>query len=358
MSNALVADAAAPVSARPRNRRRAALLLAGAAAIGAVAWYGYGWWTVGRFFESTDDAYVGGNVTAIAPHVGGFVERVLVADNQRVSAGTLLIQLDRRDYAAALDHAKATLAARLASAESLRARRALQDAAIRQAEAESDARVARAAYARQDADRYRALALTAAGSRQDEQRTLTVDAESRAAMLAAAAALEAAHQQVRVLDAQVAEAEAEADQARSDVATAQLNLGWTEVRAPIDGYVGNRAGQVGSYVAAGAYLMSVIPAEGLWADANFKEDQLAGMAPDQEASVVADVLPGHAFRGKLVSMAPGTGAVFSVIPPENATGNFTKIVQRVPVRIAFEPDPALGMLRPGLSVTVRVDTRK
>jgi membrane fusion protein (multidrug efflux system) len=147
-------------------------------------------------------------------------------------------------------------------------------------------------------------------------------------------------------------------QAQADLETARLNLGYTEIRSPIDGYVGNRAAQDGAYVSGGAYLLSVIPAHGLWVDANFKEDQLARMKPGQAATVVADVLPGHAFHGRVKSLAPGTGAVFSVIPPENATGNFTKIAQRVPVRIALDADDAeLPRLRPGLSATVTVDTR-
>jgi membrane fusion protein (multidrug efflux system) len=141
--------------------------------------------------------------------------------------------------------------------------------------------------------------------------------------------------------------------------TAQLDLGYTEIRAPIDGYVGARSAQVGAYVAAGMMLLSIVPASGLWVDANFKEDELAHMKPGQPATVIADAQPGQKLHGHLLSLAPATGAVFSVIPPENATGNFTKIVQRVPVRIALDgADGSLGALRPGLSTTVRVDTRR
>jgi membrane fusion protein (multidrug efflux system) len=140
--------------------------------------------------------------------------------------------------------------------------------------------------------------------------------------------------------------------------TARLNLGYTELRAPVDGYVGNRAVRVGAYVATGAYLMSIIPAHGLWVDANFKEDQLARMKPGQSVTIAADVMPNRTFHGYVASLAPGTGAIFSVIPPENATGNFTKIVQRVPVRIILDgADATLGGLRPGLSITANVDTR-
>ncbi|MGH7210219.1 MAG: efflux RND transporter periplasmic adaptor subunit, partial [Acetobacteraceae bacterium] len=178
------------------------------------------------------------------------------------------------------------------------------------------------------------------------------------AVLSSRAALQAARQQVKVLDAQITEARAGIAEAESNLETARLNLGYTEIRSPIDGFVGNRAAQVGAYVAPGAYMLSIIPAHGLWVDANFKEDQLARMARGQAATVIADVAPGHAFHGHLLSLSPGTGAIFSVIPPENATGNFTKIVQRVAVRIALDPDEAtLGTLRPGLSTTVSVDTR-
>jgi membrane fusion protein (multidrug efflux system) len=161
-----------------------------------------------------------------------------------------------------------------------------------------------------------------------------------------------------VLDTEIAAAEAGIAQAAADQRTAQLNLGYTDITAPIDGYIGNRYAQVGAYVASGTNLLSVVPARGLWVDANFKEDQLAGMKPDDPATIVADVLPGRSFHGHVASLAPATGAVFSVIPPQNATGNFTKIVQRVPVRIALDGDATeLGLLRPGLSVTASVDTK-
>jgi len=340
-----------------RDLRRLALAAAALAAAAGAAWFGYDWWTRARFVETTDDAYVGGNVTPIAPHVAGFVDQVLVTDNQRVHAGQLLIRIDQRDFQAAFEHATAVVAARLAALASLRAQYALQQSTIRQQEADLAAKSAQARFAAIDATRYRVLAQTTAGSRQDAERTDALDAEARSAVAAAAAALDAARQKLKVLDADIAQAEAAAAQARSDLQTAQLNLGYTELRAPIDGYVGNRAAQVGAYVGAGTYLLSVVPAAGLWVDANFKEDQLGHMTPGQPASVVADVMPGHEFRGHVASLAPGTGAVFSVIPPENATGNFTKIVQRVPVRILLDGgDPRLPLLRPGLSITASVDT--
>jgi membrane fusion protein, multidrug efflux system len=343
------------------NHRLRRLALAAALLLSAIGAGSYAreWWTVGRFIERTDDAYIGGNVTPLAPHIDAFIEKILVADNGRVHVGDVLIQLDQRDYQTALDHAAAALRARLAAAQSLRAQYALQQSTIRQQEADLGAKKAQATFAAKDAVRYRVLAQTSYGSRQNEERTSAAEQEAQSAVAAVQAGLEAARQQLKVLEAQTSEADAAVAQAQSDLKTAQLNLGYSEIRSPIDGYVGNRAAQVGAYATKGTYLISVTPADGLWIDANFKEDQLARMTPGQSATVTADVLPGHVFQARVVSLAPGTGAVFSVIPPENATGNFTKIVQRVPVRVVLDAgDSKLAMLRPGLSTLVRVDTRE
>ncbi len=343
-------------SGRARKRLGAAALVVSLGA--ASAWYGYDWWTAGRFIESTDDAYVGGNVTTISPHVAGFVADILVADNEHVQAGQLLARLDPRDVQAAYDRAQAVVDGRAATLATLRARYVLQQSTIRQSAADLGARTAHAAFAHEDAQRYANLAQTSAGSRQAAQRTQTADQESEAAVLSSQAGLDAARQQLPVLDTETVAGQAAVAQAEADLQAARLNLGYTDIRSPIEGYVGNRAAQVGAYVSQGAYLLSVIPARGLWVEANFKEDQLARMRPGQSAATIAEIVPGHVFHGHVLSLAPGTGAVFSVIPPENATGNFTKIVQRVPVRIALDTaDGMLPALRPGLSTTVRVDTR-
>ena len=319
--------------------------------------YGYEYWSVGRFIESTDDAYAGGNVTPISPHVAGFVAEILVGDNEYVRAGQPLIRLDDRDFRAAADRAAAIVEARKATLNSLERKQTLQQTAIRQAKADLDAKTAQAAFAKQDDQRYRDLAQTAAGSRQNAERALSLNLAAEASVISSEAGLDAAKQQLTVLDAEIAVAKADVTQAEADQHTAELNLGYTDIRSPIDGYVGNRAAQVGAYVAGGAYLVTIIPAHDLWVDANFKESQLEHMIPGQAATVVADVLPNHVFRGHVLTVAPATGAVFSVIPPENATGNFTKIVQRVPVRIKLDDDPMLRGLRPGLSANVGVDTR-
>ncbi|MGB6657373.1 MAG: HlyD family secretion protein, partial [Methylovirgula sp.] len=174
----------------------------------------------------------------------------------------------------------------------------------------------------------------------------------------ARAALLAAQREIDVIDTEKSQARAALAVAAADRDLAALRLSYTELRAPIDGTVGNRSAQVGSFAAIGAGLISIVPARGLWVDANFKEDQLAEMKPGMDATVEADALPGKIFQGHVVSLAPATGAEFSVLPAENATGNFTKIVQRVPVRILLAGDASeLGRLRPGLSVTAYVDTR-
>jgi membrane fusion protein (multidrug efflux system) len=340
-------------------RRKSLAILALLALAGAGgARYGSDWWTTGRFIETTDDAYVGGNVTAISPYVAGFVSRVLVADNERVQPGQLLVQLDQRDLQIALDRTQAVVDARTAALAGLRAQYLLQQTVIQQFMADYAAKIARAAFAQIEGARYASLAMTAAGSRQTAEKTQAAEQEAKAASAAAQAALDASHQQLKVLEAQIIEAQAVVDEAQSDLRAASLNLGYTDVRSPIDGFVGNRTAQAGAYASRGSYLLSVIPAQGLWVEANFKEDQLAHMMPGQAATIVVDVAPGKRLKGRVLSVAPATGAIFSVIPAENATGNFTKIVQRVPVRIELDAsDPLVSKLRPGLSAIVSVNTR-
>src|SRR5271170_790777 len=340
------------------TRRQLAVALLAVLLTVAASGYGWHWWTLGRFIESTDDAYVGGNVTALSPHVPGFVSRILVGDNQPVKAGQLLIELDDRDYKAKLAHAEAEVERQRATLANLEPQWALQQSTIGQAEANLAAAKAMADFAHEDAARYHHLAQTSVGSVQSDQKAFAADQQAQAAAQAAQAGLAAARQKLAVIDTETAEARASLAQAEADRNSATLDLGYTQIRSPIDGYVGARAAQIGAYVTAGGSLLSIVPADGLWVDANFKEDQLAQMLPDQPATIVADVMPGRSFHGRVLSLAPATGAIFAVIPPENATGNFTKIVQRVPVRVAIaDGDGTLGLLRPGLSVTVTIDTR-
>ena len=355
-------SAVAPVAVTdvPARRvgKRHVLLGLGIAAGVAVAVWGAHWWTVGRFIESTDDAYVGADITAISPKVSGYITQVAVTDNQIVHAGDLLAKIDDRDYRAALQKAEGAVAAQQALLANLDANEHLQRAVIDQAHAGIDAAQAESVRARDDQARYRDLSSRAAVSVESAQRADAVFKTARADTEKAQAAFAAAQRQLDVITTQKQQARAALMQAEAERQLAQLNLGYTTLRAPVDGSIGNRRVRLGAFVEAGSPLLAVVPSHGLWIDANFKEDQLAHMKPGQPVTIRADVLPGREFHGRLGSLAPATGAQFSVLPPENATGNFTKIVQRVPVRVLLdERDATLGELRPGLSVTADIDTQ-
>ena len=346
----------------PGNKRPAAkrLVIAGLALIAgiAVARLGYQWWTTGRFSQSTDDAYVGGDVTVIAPKVSGFIAQLAVTDNQPVHAGDLLIKLDDRDYRAALARAEAAVNLQEATLANLDATTLLQQAVVAQAQAEISS--ADAEEVRTHDDQVRASKLVTNGA-ESVQYFQKADADYKEAVAAgekSRATLKAAQQQIEVIASQKQQTKAALAAAVAERDLAQLNLSYTELRAPIDGTIGNRSAQIGAYAAVGSQLISIVPAHGLWVDANFKESQLNRMQAGAPVSVKVDLLSGKTLHGHVASIAPATGAEFSVLPPENATGNFTKIVQRVTVRIAIDDEAAaMGQLRPGLSVTADVDTR-
>lgn len=347
-------------SAKPKPAlfKRLLLILLVIAALVAAVFYGLHWWTSGRFIESTDDAYIGGDVTVIGPKVSGYITELKVIDNQFVHAGDLLVKIDDRDYVATLHKAEGAIAAEEALLANLQATEQLQQAVIGQAKAGIDATSAETVRSRDDNVRYKELASRSAVSIESAQRADATFKTAQANGAKSQATLLAAQRQLDVIGTQKQQARAALMQARAERDLAQLNVGYTELRAPIDGVIGNRRARVGAFAAAGTQLLAVVPASGLWVDANFKEDQLAEMLPGQPVSIHADVLPGRVFHGHLDSLAPATGAQFSVLPPENATGNFTKIVQRVPVRVLLDAaDNTLGKLRPGLSVTAEVDTK-
>ncbi len=351
-------------SSSPQKNRRpllkrallpAMMTIAGA---GVLAFSCY-WWTIGRFIETTDDAYIGGDVTVIAPKVDGFIAQLAITDNQQVHAGELLIKLDDRDYRAALAKARATVETQTATLTNLDALRHLQESVIAQAQADIAAANAEIARAGQDQARYKSMAAKGATSAESFEKA---DADYKKAIAEgqkSQAAFAAAQRELDVIATQKGQTQAALDAAIADRDMAQLNLSYTELRAPIDGTVGNRSAQLGAYATIGTQLISLVPSHGLWIDANFKENQLAHIRPGAPATVEIDLLGGQKFHGHVVSIAPATGAQFSVLPPENATGNFTKIVQRIPVRILLDDESAtLGQLRPGLSVTAKVNTRE
>jgi membrane fusion protein (multidrug efflux system) len=324
----------------------------------AGAVYGWHWWNNERFVERTDDAYVGGDITVISPRVPGYILSASVTDNQTVHAGDLLVKIDDRDYRAALERAEAAVSAQQAVLANLLATRSLQQAVIAQAEAGVTAAAAETQRSRDDAQRLRNLSATAAVSVQSSQRADADFKQAAANGQKAQAQKLAAEREVDVIATRRQQALAALAQAMAERDMAKLNLSYTELRSPIDGTVGNRSARSGAFAAAGSHMMSIVPARGLWVDANFKESQLARFRPGMAATIEADAVRGRQFHGHVASLSPATGAQFSVLPPENATGNFTKIVQRIPVRIALDDaDGVLGVLRPGLSVTADVDSR-
>ncbi|MDB5992598.1 MAG: Membrane fusion component of tripartite multidrug resistance system [Herbaspirillum sp.] len=352
-------DAPAMPTKRSRQSGRIRIITAVAIAVGiSAAAYGWHWWNNGRFMENTEDAYVGGDITVISSKVPGYILSAAVTDNQAVHAGDLLVKLDDRDYRAALEKAEGAVAAQQALLANLDATRNLQQAVIAQAKAGVVATVAETSRSRDDEQRYQNLSAKAAVSVQSAQRA---DADYKQALAngqKAQAVQVAAQRELDVIATRRQQAAAALTQVIAERDIAKLNLDYTELRAPIDGVIGNRYARNGAYAAAGAHMMSIVPARGLWIDANFKESQLARLRPGLPATIEADVLPGRQFHGHVASMAPATGAQFSVLPPENATGNFTKIVQRVPVRIVLDDaDGVLGTLRPGLSVIAEIDAR-
>ena len=342
---------------RARIRKRilpvvAALVLIGAAGGG---WY---WSTVGRFIETTDDAYVHSDTAVISPEIEGYVRAVEVADNQAARPGDVLVTIDDRDFKARVAGAEADLAAKAAAVQSVAGQIALQRSLIDQAAAAVPRAEADLTLARQDHERYQRLARDDFASEQRFQ-TATADLKKAEATLTEMqAALASARNRSTVLQAELTRAEAERRQAEASLDLARTNLERTVIRAPEAGVIGNKGVRVGELVRPGDQLMALVPLPEVYVVANFKETQLDRMRPGQPVELEIDALPDARFEGRVESFAPGTGSEFSLLPPENATGNFTKIVQRVPVRIAVPADGQLaGLLRPGLSVVASVDTR-
>ena len=333
------------------------LVLLGVALVGGGLWY-LRYRDHGRFFQETNDAQVQADMVTVAPRVAGYVAQVLVAENQDMARDQPLVRIDPRDARATAAQAQAQIAVAAAQADAARAQVQEQFAAIAQAEAQLAAARAKAAYDAGEAARFRPLAASGAESRQQLAQLEATARQSADQVRAQAAAVASQRRRVASLRAQVEQGRAQGQAARAQLDAAEVDVGATVLRAPIGGRVGDRTVTVGQYVQAGTRLMSLVPLDKLYITANFKETQLALMRPGQPASIKVDALDGTELKGRVESVAPGTGAQFSLLPPQNATGNFTKITQRVPVRISLEATPAArALLVPGLSVTVTVDTR-
>jgi membrane fusion protein (multidrug efflux system) len=313
--------------------------------------------TRGKYLESTNDAYLRADAVTVSPKISGYVEQVFVADNQDVKAGQPLVRIDSRDYKAQTAQYQAQIDVAQANADNVRAGIREQEAAIEQARAQLASSRADAAFAASQVARYAPLAASGAET-QEKLTTLRNQATQAAKSVSAqAAAVTEAERRIGSLRAQVRQAQAQGGAAKAQLAAADVNLGSTIIRASVDGRVGDKSVRIGQFVAQGTRMMSVVPLAKMYLIANFKETQVGLMRPGQPASISVDALPGVTLRGHVESVSPGTGAQFSLLPPQNATGNFTKIVQRVPVRIAVDAGPdARRVLVPGLSVDVEVDT--
>ncbi len=355
------ADVAPAIEAKGKKGRKlvkrtimAAALLAGAA---FVADYGHHYWTVGRFIESTDDAYVKADYTTVAPKVSGYVAAVLVGDNDAVKAGQVLAKIDDRDHQAALSQVKADVKAATAAITNLDAQIELQQSIIGQARATINASLATLDFARSDAARSQRLITNGAGTQSRAEQSQSLRDQAQAALERDRAALVAAEKRVPVLQTQREQAVAQRERAAAAQHQAELNLSYTQIIAPVDGTVGARTIRVGQFVTSGTQLMAVVPLHSVYVVANFKETQLTHVRAGQPVEVKVDSFPDVEIKGHVDSISPASGLEFSLLPPDNATGNFTKIVQRIPVKIVIDDEKVSGLLRAGMSVEPEIDTK-
>ncbi|MER8952778.1 HlyD family secretion protein [Mesorhizobium sp. M0833] len=343
---------------KKRSMRSMLLPIIGLALLGAGAWYGYDYWTDGRFMISTDDAYVQADTAFISPKISGYVDQVKVTENQQVKAGDPLLIVDDGDYKIAVAQAEAQIATLSKTLDRIDAQTEAARASLKQAQAQKTADQAAADNAKRVQVRAAQLLKTRVGTQAQLDDAQTAVEQANAALAGADAQIAAAQANIGVLEAQRAES-------ASTLASLQLahdktvrDLSFTVLRAPYDGVVGNRSVEQGDLISPGQKLAVIVPMDKLYIVANFKETQLARLVPGEKVRVSVDAIDGQDFEGTVSSLAPASGAVFSLLPPENATGNFTKVVQRVPVRIDVPADVLkTGKLRAGLSVVVVVDSR-
>ncbi|WP_298190509.1 HlyD family secretion protein [uncultured Pseudomonas sp.] len=339
----------------PTQLKRRLFIFLTALGLIAAALLGH-WLLVGRYLETTDNAYVQGEITRVSSQLGARIEQVLVQDNQHVEKGQLLLVLESADFELAKQRAEATLATR--EAELSQARSILEQQASLIAASQADVAASEATLGRTQVDLSRAQALRKPGFVSEERVTsLATDSRiARSHVSKAQADLQAQRQQINTLNAQIKRLQAQINSARSDLAQAELNLTRTQIHAPISGFVGQRAARNGHVVQPGAYLLSLVPDQDVWIQANFKETQIGRMLPGQSAELTFDSYPDTPIDAQVDSLFAASGAQFSLLPPDNATGNFTKVVQRIPVKLTFAADnPLKGLIRPGMSVEVKVD---
>ncbi|MCO6417495.1 HlyD family secretion protein [Siccirubricoccus sp. KC 17139] len=332
------------------------LLAAGLVALFVTRW---DLWVGDARLQRTDDAYLASDLTPIAARVAGYVRAVPVQDFQRVEAGQTLVELVDDDYRAQLAQAEAGVASAAAALEVLRAQRALQESTVHAADAAVEGQVAQVHRYRLEADRQRALLSTGiAGTRQLVEVADATAVQGSAQLAALTAQAEAARRQLGVLDAQLRQQEATLEGQRAALNLARINLGYTRIAAPEAGRLGQRQVRPGQYVGVGTSVNTLVPLPRLWVVANYRETQMTNVREGQPARVTVDAFPGLVLHGRVQAWSPASGAQFSLLPPDNATGNFTKVVQRIPVRIGLDlgEEPRAALLRPGMSVVATVDT--
>ncbi|TGS11198.1 HlyD family secretion protein [Mesorhizobium sp. M2E.F.Ca.ET.209.01.1.1] len=354
-----VATPAAEAPAKKKRSVRSFLLpIIGLALLGAGSYYGYNYWTDGRFMISTDDAYVQADMSFVSPKISGYIDKVLVSENQKVKAGDPLFVIDNGDYKIAVAQAEAQIATLAKTLDRIDAQTKAAQASLQQAQASKVADQAAADNAARAQDRAAQLLKTRVGSQAQLDDAQTALDQAKAALVGADAQIAAAQANIGVLEAQRAEQASTLASLQLTRDKAQRDLSFTVLKAPYDGVVGNRSVEQGDLVSPGQKLAVVVPMDKLYIVGNFKETQLGRMMPGEKVRITVDAIDGQSFEGTVSSLAPASGAVFSLLPPENATGNFTKVVQRVPVRIDVPADVLkTGKLRAGLSVVVAVDSR-
>ncbi|MER9741719.1 HlyD family secretion protein [Mesorhizobium sp. M0187] len=353
------AEVLAEVPAKKKREARSFMLpIIGLALLSAGAWYGYNYWTDGRFLISTDDAYVQADMSFVSPKISGYVDQVKVSENQQVKAGDPLLTIDDGDYRIAVAQAEAQIATLAKTLDRIDAQTKAAQASLQQAQAQKVADQAAADNAARAQQRAAQLVKTHVGTQAQLDDAQTALDQANAALVGADAQIAAAQANIGVFEAQRAESASTLASLRLNRDKAARDLSFTVLKAPYDGVVGNRSVEQGDLVSPGQKLAVVVPLDKLYIVANFKETQLAKLVPGEKVRVSVDATDGHDFEGTVSSLAPASGAVFSLLPPENATGNFTKVVQRIPVRIDVPADVLkAGRLRAGLSVVVAVDSR-
>jgi membrane fusion protein (multidrug efflux system) len=344
----------------PKSGIRKKLVLSGLAAVTLAAVVGFGGYylAIGRYMISTDDAYVGANTTTIAARVSGHIQSIAVADNARVHAGDLLVQIDDGDYRLAVEAARDKVATQEATLARIDRQITAQQSAVQQADAQVTSANAATTHAEADFSRQQELTSKGFASKATFDLAQATRDQAAAAVKSAQAAFDAAQANVDVIKAQRAEANGQLQELKTALAKAERDLSFTTIRAPVDGVFSNRIGNDGDFIQPGQRLGNLVPLDAVYIDANFKETQLSRLQPGQHVKISVDAISDRKIDGVVDSVSPASGSVFSLLPPDNATGNFTKIVQRIPVRIRVPADVAKeNLLRAGMSVDVSVDTR-